>query len=72
MANEQKDHTATKYVVCHNGSDVFHYAKVKVGQVCTSGQPNMALVASEEAAQTLVANATGNADYWNTHYVQET
>lgn len=39
--NELKNHTVTKYAVCHNGIDIYHYCVVEVGQELISGQPYM-------------------------------
>jgi len=39
----------TKYVVCHNGSDIYHYTAIESGELKT-GQPNMDVFDSEQAA----------------------
>jgi len=39
----------TKYVVCHNGSDIYHYTTIESGELVT-GQPNMDVFDSEQAA----------------------
>lgn len=38
-----------KYVVCHNGSDIYHYATVESGELKT-GQPNIDVFDSEQNA----------------------
>ena len=50
MINELKNHTETKYVVCHNNVDVYHYCVVEVGQELTSGQPCMDIFNNKEDA----------------------
>jgi len=39
----------TKYVVCHNGQDTYHYTTIESGELKT-GQPNMDVFDSEQAA----------------------
>jgi len=39
----------TKYVVCHNGNDIYHYTTIESGEVKT-GQPNMDVFDSEQNA----------------------
>jgi len=38
-----------KHVVCHNGSDIYHYTTIESGELKT-GQPNMDVFDSEQAA----------------------
>jgi len=38
-----------KHVVCHNGSDIYHYTTIESGELKT-GQPNMDKFDSEQAA----------------------
>jgi len=38
-----------KYVVCHDGSDIYHYTTIESGELVT-GQPNMDVFDSEQAA----------------------
>jgi len=49
MTHSLSNPDTTKYVVCHNGSDVYHYATVGSGKLKT-GQPNMDVFNSEQAA----------------------
>jgi len=39
----------TKYVVCHNAEDIYHYTTIESGELKT-GQPNMDVFDSEQAA----------------------
>lgn len=39
-----------KWVVCHNGSDIFHIVNIKIGGNLSSGQPIMELFDTEEQA----------------------
>jgi len=39
----------TKYVVCHNGNDIYHYTTIESGELKT-GQPNMDVFDSEQKA----------------------
>jgi hypothetical protein len=39
----------TKYVVCHNAEDIYHYATIESGELKT-GQPNMDVFDSEQKA----------------------
>jgi len=39
----------TKYVVCHDGQDTYHYTTIESGELKT-GQPNMDVFDSEQAA----------------------
>jgi len=38
-----------KFVVCHNGSNIYHYTTIESGELKT-GQPNMDVFDSEKAA----------------------
>jgi len=38
-----------KYVVCHNGSDIYHYTTIESGEIKT-GQPNMDVFDTEQGA----------------------
>jgi len=38
-----------KYVVCHNGSDIYHYTTIESGELVT-GQPEMDVFDTEKAA----------------------
>jgi len=38
-----------KHVVCHDGSDIYHYTTIESGELKT-GQPNMDVFDSEQAA----------------------
>jgi len=49
MAHSLSNPDTTKYVVCHNGSDIYHYATVESGELKT-GQPNMDVFDSEQKA----------------------
>ena len=49
MAHSLSNPDTTKYVVCHNGSDIYHYTTVESGELKT-GQPNMDVFDSEQAA----------------------
>ena len=39
-----------KWVVCHNGLDIFHIVHIKIGGILFSGQPIMELFDTEEQA----------------------
>jgi hypothetical protein len=41
----------TKYVICHNGNDVFHYSVVEPNDGLTTGQPFMEVFDTEEEAK---------------------
>ena len=49
MTHSLSNPDTTKYVVCHNGSDIYHYMTVESGELKT-GQPNMDVFDSEQAA----------------------
>jgi len=49
MTHSLSNPDTTKYVVCHDGSDIYHYATVESGELKT-GQPNMDVFDSEQAA----------------------
>lgn len=45
----EKTFTETTYVICHNGSDVIHPAKVEPGTNLATGQPQYEEFADEES-----------------------
>jgi hypothetical protein len=49
MAHSLSNPDTTKYVVCHNGSDVYHYTTIESGELVT-GQPMMDVFDSEQKA----------------------
>jgi hypothetical protein len=49
MAHTLTNPDTTKYVVCHNGKDTYHYTTIESGELAT-GQPNMDVFDSEKAA----------------------
>jgi len=49
MAHSLSNPDTTKYVVCHDGQDTYHYTTIESGELVT-GQPNMDVFDSEEAA----------------------
>jgi len=49
MAHSLTNPDTKKYVVCHNGSDIYHYTTIESGEIKT-GQPNMDVFDSEKAA----------------------
>jgi len=49
MPHSLSNPDTTKYVVCHNGSDIYHYATVESGELKT-GQPNMDVFDTEQGA----------------------
>jgi len=49
MTHSLSNPDTTKYVVCHNGSDTYHYTTIESGELKT-GQPNMDVFDSEQAA----------------------
>jgi len=49
MAHSLTNPDTTKYVVCHDGSDIYHYTTIESGELVT-GQPNMDVFDSEQAA----------------------
>jgi hypothetical protein len=48
--HEIKNAQVEKWVVCHNGVDVFHLSNLKVGGNLSSGQPQMEQFDTEEQA----------------------
>jgi hypothetical protein len=58
------DHTSTKYVVAHNGADVFHIVKLEVGQELSSGQPYVEAFDTEEELSLKLADLSGNPNYY--------
>jgi len=49
MTHSLSNPDTTKHVVCHDGSDIYHYATVESGELVT-GQPNMDVFDSEQKA----------------------
>jgi len=49
MAHSLSNPDTTKYVVCHDGQDTYHYTTIESGELKT-GQPNMDVFDSEKAA----------------------
>jgi len=49
MPHSLSNPDTTKHVVCHNGSDIYHYTTIESGELVT-GQPNMDVFDSENAA----------------------
>jgi len=49
MAHSLSNPDTKKYVVCHNGSGIYHYTTIESGELVT-GQPNMDVFDSEQAA----------------------
>jgi len=49
MTHSLSNPDTTKYVVCHNGSDIYHYTTIESGELKT-GQPNMDVFDSEQKA----------------------
>jgi len=49
MTHSLTNPDTTKYVVCHNGSDIYHYTTIESGELVT-GQPHMDVFESEKAA----------------------
>ena len=49
--NELKYPATTKQVVCHNGTNVYHFFTVDTNSVCTSGQPIMEIFDTREALE---------------------
>lgn len=45
----QKSYTETTYVICHNGADIIHPAKVEPGTNLATGQPEVEEFADEAA-----------------------
>jgi len=49
MAHSLTNPDTTKYVVCHDGQDAYHYTTIESGELKT-GQPNMDVFDSEQGA----------------------
>jgi len=49
MTHSLTNTDTTKYVVCHNGQDIYHYTTIESGELKT-GQSNMDVFDSEQAA----------------------
>jgi len=49
MTHSLTNPDTTKYVVCHNGQDTYHYTTIESGELKT-GQPNMDMFDSEQKA----------------------
>jgi hypothetical protein len=49
MTHSLSNPDTTKYVVCHNGQDTYHYTTIESGELKT-GQPNMDVFDSEQEA----------------------
>jgi len=49
MAHSLTNPDTKKHVVCHDGSDIYHYTTIESGELVT-GQPNMDVFDSEQAA----------------------
>jgi len=49
MTHSLTNPDTTKYVVCHDGQDTYHYTTIESGELVT-GQPNMDVFDSEKAA----------------------
>jgi len=49
MTHSLSNPDTTKYVVCHNGEDIYHYTTIESGELKT-GQPNMDVFDSEQNA----------------------
>jgi len=49
MTHSLTNPDTTKYVVCHDGSNIYHYTAIESGELVT-GQPNMDVFESEKAA----------------------
>ncbi|AFH22911.1 hypothetical protein OSG_eHP38_00010 [environmental Halophage eHP-38] len=49
MTHSLSNPDTTKYVVCHNGNDIYHYTTIESGELKT-GQPNMDVFDSEQKA----------------------
>jgi len=49
MTHSLTNPDTTKYVVCHDGQDTYHYTTIESGELVT-GQPNMDVFDSEQAA----------------------
>jgi len=49
MTHSLSNPDTRKYVVCHNGNDIYHYTTIESGELKT-GQPNMDVFDSEQNA----------------------
>jgi len=49
MTHSLSNPDTKKYVVCHNGNDIYHYATIESGELKT-GQPNMDVFDTEQGA----------------------
>jgi len=49
MTHSLSNPDTTKYVVCHNANDVYHYTTIESGELVT-GQPNIDVFDSEQKA----------------------
>jgi len=49
MTHSLTNPDTTKYVVCHDGQDIYHYTTIESGELKT-GQPNMDMFDTEQAA----------------------
>jgi len=49
MPHSLSNPDTTKYVVCHDGNDIYHYVTIESGELVT-GQPNMDVFDSDQAA----------------------
>jgi hypothetical protein len=49
MAHSLTNPDTTKYVVCHDGQDTYHYTTIESGELKT-GQPNMDVFDTEQGA----------------------
>lgn len=63
MKHEIKGHTKTKYVIAHNGKDVFHFTKVEVGQEMGTGQPYVEVFDTEKEAGERLNELSGEKRY---------
>jgi len=49
MTHSLSNPDTTKYVVCHDGSDIYHYTTIESGELIT-GQPKMDVFDTEQGA----------------------
>jgi len=49
MTHSLSNPDTKKYIVCHNGNDIYHYTTIESGELVT-GQPNMDVFDSEQKA----------------------
>jgi len=49
MTHSLSNPDTTKYVVCHDGSDIYHYTTIESGELKT-GQPNIDVFDTEQGA----------------------